>query len=195
MILQVSIDDRTHRLEVPEALLEQAAAFFAQLDRDMDRGWQLGRTWVEHPDREQRCRIVADKLLTAIEDGNTRLGLLMAGYLLDRLPELESVALAVDGEIHDHRFNLVVAPDAAPVVDVEIATPALGLDKLAALARAGEEVTAVFKVGRGYRFSVFDHASGAWRDGPLCGAEAEAARLREAAFKARYEALQRGRAD
>ncbi|NKN33675.1 hypothetical protein [Marichromatium bheemlicum] len=195
MILQVCIDDRAHRLEVPEALLEQAAAFFAQLDRDMDRGWQLGRTWVEHPDREQRCRIVADKLLTAIEDGNTRLGLLMAGYLLDRLPELESVVLAPDGEIHDHRFNLLGAPSTETPVESETTTPALGLDKLAALARASEEVTTVFKVGRGYRFAVFDHASRAWRDGPLSATATEAAQLRERALEARYRALQRHQDD
>jgi hypothetical protein len=54
-------------------------------------------------------------------------------------------------------------------------------------------VTKVFKVGKAWRFSVYDHTSGSWRESPLIATEAEAERLRQEAFKARYEALQRGR--
>ena len=56
--------------------------------------------------------------------------------------------------------------------------------------QAGNDVTQVFKVGKGYRFSVYDHASGQWLDGPLVAQEADAERLRQAAFKARFESLQ-----
>ena len=36
------------------------------MDQDMDAGWQMSRDWVDNPSREQRCQIVADKLLTAL---------------------------------------------------------------------------------------------------------------------------------
>jgi hypothetical protein len=72
----------------------------------MDAGWQMSREWVEKPDRLQRCQIVADKLLTALECENQKLGMMMAGYILARLPGVESVELDVQGEIQNNRFNL-----------------------------------------------------------------------------------------
>jgi hypothetical protein len=177
---------------VPEALLAAAGPFFAQLDRDMDQGRQMSREWVGAPDRVQRCQIVADKLLTALEQENDKLGRLMAGYILARLPGVESVELDLHGEIQNNRFNLA-DPQSAPAAPVRtVSGPGGGLSKLAAMEQAGNDVTKVFKVGKGWRFSVFDHASGTWQDAPLAAGEAEATRLRQAAFKARYEALQHG---
>jgi hypothetical protein len=37
---------------------------------------------------------------------------------------------------------------------------------------------------------VYDHASSQWLDAPLVAQEADAERLRQAAFKARFESLQ-----
>lgn len=45
------------------------------MDRDIDGGWRMGRDWMENPDREQRCRIAADKLLSVLEQENHQLGL------------------------------------------------------------------------------------------------------------------------
>ncbi len=186
MILKAVIDDHVHELNVPEAFLAQAQGYFEQLDRDMDRGWQMSREWVDRPDRMQRCQIVADKLLTALEAENDRLGVLMAGYLLARLPRLETVELDLQGEMQNHRFTMGRAADAPS----SATTPGTGgMSKLDALEQAGREVTQVFKVGRGYRFSVLNQVDGAWRDSPLAATEEEASRLRQGAFKARYEAL------
>lgn len=195
MLLKAIIDDRIYELNVPDALIGQAQPFFAQLDRDMDAGWQMSREWVERPDRLQRCQIVADKLLTALESENRKLGMMMAGYILARLPGVESVELDVQGEIQNNRFNLAEHRP-APTEEREApraATASGGLGKLEAMEQAGKDVTKVFKVGRGWRFSVFDHASGTWQDSPLAPTEDDASRLRQEAFKARYEALQRGR--
>lgn len=188
MILKAIIEDQVYELNVPDNLPSQAGEFFAGLDRDMDGGWQMGRQWVERPDPLQRCQIVADKLLTALEAENPRLGMLMAGYILARLPGVESVELDVQGEIQNNRFNLA---QTAPVVVSPAATaPPAGLSKLAALEQAAQDVSQVFKVGRGYRFSVFDHAANLWQDSPLIASEQEASRLRQEAFNARYEVLQ-----
>jgi len=190
MILKAIIDDRTYELNVPDALLSQAREFFDRLDQDMDQGWQMSREWVDKPDRFQRCQIVADKLLTALEAENDRLGMMMAGYILARLPGVESVELDVQGEIQNNRFHL-----AEPRVSVQadsLAAKTTGLSKIEAMEQAGNDVTKVFKVGRGYRFSVFDHDTQQWRDSPLAATEQEAASLRREAFKVRYEALQAG---
>ena len=195
MILKAIIDDQVYELNVPDALLTEAGSFFAQLDRDMDQGWQMSREWVGAPDRVQRCQIVADKLLTALEQENDKLGRLMAGYILSRLPGVESVELDIHGEIQNNRFNLAdrQSAAAAPAPVRTVSGPGGGLDKLAAMEQAGNDVTKVFKVGKGWRFSVFDHESETWQDAPLAASEAEAARLRQEAFKARYDALQQGR--
>jgi hypothetical protein len=197
MLLKAIIDDQIYELNVPDALVSQAQPFFEKLDTDMDGGWQMSREWVEKPDRLQRCQIVADKLLTALESENQKLGMMMAGYILARLPGVESVELDVQGEIQNNRFNLAehrpavaAASSDTPTAESPVSGP--GLSKLEAMEQAGKDVTKVFKVGRGYRFSVFDHATDTWRDSPLAPTEQEASRLRQEAFKARYEALQRG---
>ena len=93
MLLKAIIDDQEISLEVPDPLLGEGEAFFAKLDADMNQGWQMSREWVANPSQVERCQIVADKLLTALEKENQRLGILMAGYLLSRLPGLESITL------------------------------------------------------------------------------------------------------
>ncbi|MBK1704858.1 hypothetical protein [Halochromatium glycolicum] len=212
MILKAIIDEQVYTLNVPDPVIERGGDFFDQLDRDMDQGWQMSREWVEAPNRLQRCQIIADKLLTALEKENEKLGMLMAGYILDRLPNVETVELDVQGEIQNNQFSFrdqgrsadtdlsaaeqtpVGTPAAEPEPDeaeTGSAMPA-GLDKIQAMTQAGQDVTQVFKVGKAYRFSVYDHDSGSWQDSPLIANQPEAERLRQEAFKARYEALQRG---
>jgi len=192
MILKAIINEQVYEMQVPEDLLSQAAGFFDQMDRDMDQGWQMSREWVDRPSREQRCQIVADKLLTAMEKENDRLGRLMAGYLLSRLPGLESVEIDTSGEIQNTRFTRsepVPQPAPAPVAPVAPAATPQGLDKRAALEQAGSDVTKVFKVGHAWRFSVFDHAAGQWRDTATVADKEEAERLRQEALRRRFEEL------
>jgi hypothetical protein len=56
-------------------------------------------------------------------------------------------------------------------------------------------VSPVFKVGKAYRFSVYERAGDRWHPSPLVATEAEAARLRQEAFKARFDELQQGPRD
>ncbi|HSQ07001.1 MAG TPA: hypothetical protein VLM84_04825, partial [Chromatiaceae bacterium] len=67
-----------------------------------------------------------------------------------------------------------------------------GMSKLEAMEQAGNDVTKVFRVGKAYRFSVFDHHTGDWQDSPTIADAHEAERLRQAAFKHRFDALRRG---
>jgi hypothetical protein len=193
MILKAIIDDQEYTLTVPDAVVAQGEELFARLDRDMDNGWQMSREWVQHPDRLQRCQIVADKLLTALEAENHKTGVLMAGYILSRLPEVDSVDIDIHGEMQNTTFTFRDAPQ-RPVAlqDSGGATPR-GLSKLEAMEQAGNDVTKVFKVGKGYRFAVFDQGAGEWKDSPLIGDRDEAERLRQEALRERFEALQRGR--
>jgi len=198
MQLNAIIDDNVYTLVVPDDLIARAEDFFAQLDRDMDGGWQMSREWVDRPTQLQRCQIVADKLLTALETENDNLGRLTAGYILSRLPDVASVELDLQGEIQNNQFHfhereVPVGEPTAPAR--EPAARTRGLDRFAALRQAGQDVTKVFKVGKGFRFSVYDHGEGVWQDSPLIADQQEAERLRQLAFRTRYEGLQKGPTD
>ncbi len=197
MILKAIIDDQEYKLEIPDAVLAQGEDLFAQLDADMDKGWQMSREWVNSPDRIQRCQIVANKLLTALEKENEKLGVLMAGYILSRMPGIDSLEIDTHGEVQNTQFTIAQgsAPAPAPAAErtasARTAGAAAGMNKLQAMEQAGNDVTKVFKIGKGYRFSIYDRDSSQWRDSPLIATEQEAERLRQEAFKSHFEALQR----
>lgn len=98
MFLTVTINDEYHRLEVPDAIVDSAGEFFRKLDADMNGGWRMGREFIENPDLTQRCQIVADRLLTALEGNHRERALLFAAYLLARLPRDTRVAIDTAGE-------------------------------------------------------------------------------------------------
>jgi hypothetical protein len=201
MFLKAIVDEQVYTLNVPDPILQQGAGFFDQLDRDMDGGWQMSREWVDAPDRLQRCQIVADNLLSALEKENERLGMMMAGYILSRLPNVDAVEFDLQGEIQNNQFRFhetASTADPAPassspqpttIPETPATAPAAAPSKMAAMAPAGHDVTKVFKVGKAWRFSVFDHATDRWQDSPLIASQQEAERLRRAALKERYEQL------
>lgn len=189
MLLNVIIDEQSLDLHVPDGLILEAEAFFERMDRDMDGGWQISRSWVEAPDRLQRCQIAANKLLTALEKENRKLTLMMAGYLLSRMPGLKSVDIDTSGEISATHFTLDEPLGPTPAAPAPAPVPPGAMSKMQALQQAAQDVTKVFKVGRNWRFSVFDHASGEWRDGPAASDKQEAEALREQAYKQRFEEL------
>jgi len=190
MLLNLTIDDQGLALDVPDSLLEEAKSFFTRMDLDMDQGWQMSREWIDKPDRFQRCQIAANKLLTALENENQNLALLMAGYILSRLPRVRAIDIDTAGDMTNTRITLddgdAKPPEAPPAEQIPP-----GLSKIEALALAAQDVSKVFKVGQAYRFSVLDHASGQWRDAPAVSNKREAEALRELAVKQRYEELTR----
>jgi len=187
MLLKVIVDDQQLTLNVPDVIVEGATDFFDQMDRDMDGGWQMGREWVDKLTTEQRCQVVANKLLTALETENEKLGRMMAAYLLARLPQVETVEIDTSGEIQNTSF--VYAAPAATATAPPSTASAPPASRMEALERAGREVTKVFKVGRQYRFAVLNAATGLWEDSPAIGTEAEAEAQRELAVKRRYDEL------
>ena len=104
MRVNVEIDDKSYELNVPEALMLEAADFFEKMDNDMNCGWQMSRWWVPDPDVTQRCQIVADKLLTAMQQNNEEFAMLMAAYILRNKPETRRIRLNIEGEIQGNEF-------------------------------------------------------------------------------------------
>ncbi|MCU7936866.1 MAG: hypothetical protein KZQ99_18670 [Candidatus Thiodiazotropha sp. (ex Dulcina madagascariensis)] len=105
MQLNLIIDDWSMDLEIPEGYLATMSDSFDSMDRDMDRGWQIGQKWVRNPDPTQRCQLVAGKLLTALETDNEALALMMGGYILSRMSSVRQVIIDNNGEPEETRFN------------------------------------------------------------------------------------------
>jgi len=101
MILNVVISDNSIPINVPDAIITEAAEFFDKLDADMEKGWQVGREWVDKLNIEQRCQVVADKMLTALENENQQVSVMMAAYILNRVPGIKGVRTAINGEINE----------------------------------------------------------------------------------------------
>ena len=104
MILNVSIDGQSIDVNVPDTMLSEAREFFAKVDSDLDKGYQMGRFWVENPNPEQRCQIAADRLLTAIESENKNMATMMSAYILSKAPHIESVVIDTGGEMQETHF-------------------------------------------------------------------------------------------
>ncbi len=194
MILKVTLADQLLELNVPEDFLEKAQDFFDKMDADMDQGWQVNREWIEQPDEYLRGQIAADKLLTALENEDHKLGRLMAGYIVARFPDIDQVELSEQGETRDHELKM--RPGAEPPRQVSF--PNLGISHEGlprdmgmgeAMEQAGKDVSAVFRMGKQYRFSIYNHASGQWDQSPAFGDKEEAEAAREMVYKQRFEAL------
>ncbi|MFK5985081.1 MAG: hypothetical protein QM479_06615 [Pseudomonadota bacterium] len=106
MILNVSITGNMLAIEVPQELIDGASELFIKMDKDMDKGWTMGREYIANPDLEQRCQIVADRLLTAIDTENEQMKMMMAAYILTRVPNVMTLHIDNTGEIHESWLDL-----------------------------------------------------------------------------------------
>ena len=100
MILKVTIDEKTFPLELEKDMISSAQNMFSKMDADMDQGWQMSRSWVEAPNDLQRCQIVADKMLTAIQQEKTATVGLMAAYILNKMPKVQAVDIDTSGDMN-----------------------------------------------------------------------------------------------
>ncbi|KAG1694945.1 hypothetical protein GQR58_006872 [Nymphon striatum] len=93
MILKIFVDEHEHDIHVPDDIVTDASEYFDMIDKDMDQGYQMSRSWIENPDLMQRCQIVGDRILTALETDNKETGTLMAAYILSRVPNAYALHL------------------------------------------------------------------------------------------------------
>lgn len=99
MNLKIFVDEHQQDIYVPDEIIKEAEDYFAMLDKDMDNGYQMSRIWVEKPDRYQRCQIIADRILSALERGNDKSLTLLAGYILARVPNIDALHLNLEGDM------------------------------------------------------------------------------------------------
>ena len=105
MILNIRIEEQSFNVDVPEVVLQEADDFFQSIDRDMDQGWQMSRSWVDKPSIEQRCQIVADRILSAFEHENKKSLMMLCGYILLKMPRIKGVDISTNGEMQETQFE------------------------------------------------------------------------------------------
>ncbi len=180
--LNVTLNDKTYAVNVPEAMLSEAEEFFRKMDRDMDHGWQMSRDFIEHPDQTQRAQIAAHRIMLAMSASNETMAQLMAGYILKRLPGVTGVVVDTDGEMLNTEIVYGAGATAAPASSGK-------LSRIEAMKQAGKEVTAVYKSGKSFRFAVLDRATGQWVESAALDDEKDAQERRMQAFKRRFEEI------
>ncbi len=190
MKLNVIVDERAYAVDVPPHLFQDAEEFFRKMDSDMDHGWQMGPEFIENPDKVQRCQIAANKLLMSLSGANETMIMLMAGYILKRLPGVSGVRIDTGGEmLHTEMIyeKPVSRPATTPAATATTTSRQLG--KLEAMEQAGKDVTKVYQVGKSYRFAVRDLRTGEWLESGPMDTEQEAYEKRMQAYKRRLDEL------
>jgi hypothetical protein len=105
-VLNVVIDGQMYAVNVEEEMVTSGVTLFDKMDEDMNKGWTLSKEFVENPDITQRCQIVGDKLLTAIEEDNEQIKMMMAAYILSRVPNIMTIHIDNTGEIFETQLEL-----------------------------------------------------------------------------------------
>jgi len=106
MKLTVFVDDKQIPVIVSDEILYGAKDFYIKMNNDMDKGWQMSRSWIENPTKVQRCQIAADKMMGAIHNENQNMLTMMAGYILYTLPDVVDVHIDTAGEIMETELVL-----------------------------------------------------------------------------------------
>jgi len=179
MILTAYINDKPYEFDIPQDMIDEGESFFAKIDKDMDKGWQMSREFVESPGRVERCQVVADRILDAMAKDNRTLALLLSAYIVVRMPGVTVVNVDTDGDMLLTSFS-----NEQP----EFSLPSLSEEQ--AVVQAEKDVSAVYKVGRVYRFSVKDPTTGSWEESPTVKSEDEANQMRQASIKKLIHDLQ-----
>lgn len=184
MKLDVVIEDQTYPVEIPPTLLDEAEDFFRKMDADMDRGWQMGMEFIEQPNVMQRCQIAANKLATSHAAENALVVRLMAAYILKRQPGVTGVMIDTLGDpqgtelIFGQERKHAAAPSRPKLSEAD------------ARVKADKDVSPAYKVGRVWRFAVYDESQDRWLESPPTETEDEAREQRERAHAQMLRHLQ-----
>lgn len=101
MILNINIDQDYYELEVKQELVNELKPVFEDMDKDYDRGVQMGRYWVELPDDEQRCQVSVNKLVNAMHAEDKRSLYIMAAYVVYKFPGVKEIVYNSDYEMQE----------------------------------------------------------------------------------------------
>jgi len=103
--LTIILGENEYPMKIKEAIVNEAQSFFNQLDSDMDKGWQMSRSWIEKPNKYQKCQIVADRLFTSIHLNKKETAVMMAAYIINQMPNIKVIDIDTSGNMEETSFS------------------------------------------------------------------------------------------
>ena len=103
--LNVILGENEYPLKIKEKIVTEAQSFFNQMDSDMDKGWQMSKSWVENPSQFPRCQIAADRLFTSIHLNKKETAIMMAAYIINQMPEVKVIDIDISGNMEETSFS------------------------------------------------------------------------------------------
>ena len=103
--LNVILGENEYPLKIQEKIVTEAQSFFAQMDSDMNKGWQMSKSWVDNPSQFQKCQIAADRLFTSIHLNKKETAIMMAAYIINQMPDVKIIDIDISGNIEETSFS------------------------------------------------------------------------------------------
>jgi hypothetical protein len=103
--LNIILGENEYPLKIKEKIVEEAQSFFNQMDIDMNKGWQMSKSWVEKPSQMQKCQIAADRLFTSIHLNRKETAIMMAAYIINQMPEVKVIDIDISGNMEETSFS------------------------------------------------------------------------------------------
>jgi len=75
------------------------------MDSDMNKGWQMSKSWVENPSQIQKCQIAADRLFTSIHLNKKETAVMMAAYIINQMPDVKVIDIDISGNMEETTFS------------------------------------------------------------------------------------------
>jgi hypothetical protein len=103
--LTVILGEDEYPLKVKKKIIDDAQDFFTQMDSDMSKGFQMSRSWVENPSQLQKCQIAADRLFTSIHLNKKETAVMMAAYIINKMPDITVIDIDTSGSMEETSFS------------------------------------------------------------------------------------------
>ena len=103
--LNIILGENEYPLKIKKKIVEEAQSFFDQMDSDMNKGWQMSKSWVENPSQIQKCQIAADRLFTSIHLNKKETAVMMAAYIIHKMPAVKVIDIDISGNMEETTFS------------------------------------------------------------------------------------------
>lgn len=103
--LNIILGENEYPLKIKEKIVTEGQPFFNQMDSDMNKGWQMSKSWVEKPSHYQKCQIAADRLFTSIHLNKKETAIMMAAYILNQMPTVKVIDIDISGNMEETSFS------------------------------------------------------------------------------------------
>mgnify|MGYP001178640551 FL=1 len=103
--LNIILGENEYPLKIKEKIVTDGQSFFNQMDSDMNKGWQMSKSWVEKPSHYQKCQIAADRLFTSIHLNKKETAIMMAAYILNQMPTVKVIDIDISGNMEETSFS------------------------------------------------------------------------------------------